>query len=1046
MNNKNRIEWLDIYKGIMIVLVVVGHATSLFNSWIYQFHMAAFFFASGYVFNIKNKNKSFLVAKKICSVLLPFFLISIISFFFNELLQNLNIYNTLFGGDFVGVSFAIKEMLLRGDVYSQYLGTFWFLSALFGVELLHVLLSCICNNKFNWFYILLSATIYCIGHYMGRCAILPKIGIFNVTVIFITQIYYCIGTLAAYLKKEKNIFCDEKKVYMLTFVPSLIIMLWGIRYGIVVDLASAKVRYMFSEIVVASASISLILIVSTILSKHSKYLKEILVYLGKNSMGIMIFHFSFFKMAFIFLWRIGRLPKEEIVNVVLPYQYSLSFWVYITIFSVLGSVVIWEICKKLPIIRIIIGQDREWNESVSNKIASFKLVNVIEKYFSGIGEKIGEFFTESKEKRFVIIVTLFIILALIPYFRTGIIINDELQARFQSMLGFREFYSMNLNTYLHDGRALAAPIISFTMYLGFLTTKNAAMFRFTQILVLLLTSVLFGTLVNKILKNKAAATIAVVLSIALLPISFEHVAPNAFVTLLGIPFIALIISLIQYLAYIEKKKKHNIIISMVLFLLAQMSYETFVTYLILFFLIAIGKTGYRNIFKHKELYIAPLLTSVFYLTAYVISGILFPSQYTGNQLAFVSVKSSLTIIISLFIASMPGFYILMPKYQYLKDIYNNLEFYDYIRIIVLTLLLGALCIYILNNSKKKNGKEFTQKKFWYMVLCASLYMALPSLPISVSSMYQGNVGLNGFLSLPVNYFQYFAAIFLLTILIIKVSNWTKSKYYLVILLLLCVLSAAIQQMNDIISYEQNNNFLRLTEIEKYLNTDVVSELSPGIYAAPDLYIQKNALAITDGYWTSYVNSLLGYALQITSEASGELNGFISYDDDNLTIANNNEIVVLSSDEEKGVKAVKVNENEYATFNFKEAIQDHGVYVYRQEYTNNSFSEVKIIQESGIYPDGWLEKESKFTIKTGKRGLIMLDLYYPDNNFRDKNIEIWLDGELKNSYSFENNELEILCEVNKDTEYSMEIKCDFELINKGNDLRNLSVFMSDINVE
>ena len=48
MEKKNRISWCDIYKGIVIILVVVGHATGKFNQYIYQFHMAAFFLILGY--------------------------------------------------------------------------------------------------------------------------------------------------------------------------------------------------------------------------------------------------------------------------------------------------------------------------------------------------------------------------------------------------------------------------------------------------------------------------------------------------------------------------------------------------------------------------------------------------------------------------------------------------------------------------------------------------------------------------------------------------------------------------------------------------------------------------------------------------------------------------------------------------------------------------------------------------------------------------------------------------------------------------------------
>ena len=48
-SNGKRIDWIDIFKGLAIILVVVGHSTGLFNAYIYQFHVAAFFFISGWV-------------------------------------------------------------------------------------------------------------------------------------------------------------------------------------------------------------------------------------------------------------------------------------------------------------------------------------------------------------------------------------------------------------------------------------------------------------------------------------------------------------------------------------------------------------------------------------------------------------------------------------------------------------------------------------------------------------------------------------------------------------------------------------------------------------------------------------------------------------------------------------------------------------------------------------------------------------------------------------------------------------------------------------
>jgi len=47
---ENRIVWIDIAKGIAIILMVIGHSTipSWLSSFIWTFHMPLFFIASGW--------------------------------------------------------------------------------------------------------------------------------------------------------------------------------------------------------------------------------------------------------------------------------------------------------------------------------------------------------------------------------------------------------------------------------------------------------------------------------------------------------------------------------------------------------------------------------------------------------------------------------------------------------------------------------------------------------------------------------------------------------------------------------------------------------------------------------------------------------------------------------------------------------------------------------------------------------------------------------------------------------------------------------------
>ena len=77
---RTRIEWIDIAKGIGIILVIAGHTFSLGYSYpIYAFHMPLFFFLSGLLFVDKKKNFSDYLKSRTKSLLRPWLFILLIS-------------------------------------------------------------------------------------------------------------------------------------------------------------------------------------------------------------------------------------------------------------------------------------------------------------------------------------------------------------------------------------------------------------------------------------------------------------------------------------------------------------------------------------------------------------------------------------------------------------------------------------------------------------------------------------------------------------------------------------------------------------------------------------------------------------------------------------------------------------------------------------------------------------------------------------------------------------------------------------------------------
>lgn len=76
----NRFHYVDISKGIVIILMVLGHSSipHWLSNWIWSFHMPFFFFISGMMTSWKREN-AFFFKTKTKSLMLPFVVYSIVN-------------------------------------------------------------------------------------------------------------------------------------------------------------------------------------------------------------------------------------------------------------------------------------------------------------------------------------------------------------------------------------------------------------------------------------------------------------------------------------------------------------------------------------------------------------------------------------------------------------------------------------------------------------------------------------------------------------------------------------------------------------------------------------------------------------------------------------------------------------------------------------------------------------------------------------------------------------------------------------------------------
>jgi len=139
-----RITYIDMAKGIGILLVVFGHSsfpTPEVNQWISSFHMPLFFLLSGILLahtNAHEKEMSTLIKKKARSILIPYFSFSILSILFTAIL------------DIASFGAYLPNALMQTIVFYG-ISVLWFLPALFFGEVIFLFVRKHCNPAITAF-------------------------------------------------------------------------------------------------------------------------------------------------------------------------------------------------------------------------------------------------------------------------------------------------------------------------------------------------------------------------------------------------------------------------------------------------------------------------------------------------------------------------------------------------------------------------------------------------------------------------------------------------------------------------------------------------------------------------------------------------------------------------------------------------------------------------------------------------------------------------------------------------------------------------------
>lgn len=321
-----KIRWVDILKGIGILLVVVGHTpiNGDLKSYIYSFHMPLFFFISGFLYAPKKypKAKNFVIART-KSLLIPYFSFSILAIL-------LFVFRLFIGNQKGTIPFkAIMNGLFlsrRNEI--MYNVPIWFLTSLFTVTILYYFARKWINNDYllAGFLIFLSVFSYLNWNSLGT--LLPWS--FDGTLYYI--IFYGVGSLIRENKNQVNQLVKNYTLYI-SLVLNIIILYLKLTKHLDNIINTLNFNPYIVQLFLGFNGVFAFIMVSKLIKKSS-----ILEFLGKNTLTIMSLHVP---LAFLIM--------SKIIHKVLPAMPSNLYGFILTVSSVLFLVpIIIFINRKLP--------------------------------------------------------------------------------------------------------------------------------------------------------------------------------------------------------------------------------------------------------------------------------------------------------------------------------------------------------------------------------------------------------------------------------------------------------------------------------------------------------------------------------------------------------------------------------------------------------------------------------------------------------------------------------------------------------------------------
>lgn len=316
---KERLKYVDIARGIAIVLVVMGHCDN-FKSWSIEkfaalFFMQVFVFISGifYKKNINSLKDLIIVVKEKCMPIYKYYLkFELLFFLLTNIFIKIGFYNLSieYGGKYISeissfneiIIRIIKIVLLMGR--EPFCGAFWFLVTLIFIIITYSFITYISKKVFGKkssiginIMIILCFIIGCIMKYTYS---IPRL-----SPTFTLILFFHIGKL--YGNNIEKIKFDKLTLFFVSLVILNIMYFYGS-----INMNSNSFTDPIYLLICSLAGIYVVMFISKIIENKTKTTSLVLSYIGQNTLPIVALHFISFKTVMLFQMIFGFITFDQL--------------------------------------------------------------------------------------------------------------------------------------------------------------------------------------------------------------------------------------------------------------------------------------------------------------------------------------------------------------------------------------------------------------------------------------------------------------------------------------------------------------------------------------------------------------------------------------------------------------------------------------------------------------------------------------------------------------------------------------------------------------